>query len=104
MEGPFKIKIKLTDDMKKYNTFKMIYLNDDFEAEDVIELEVEGDYLVGTLPHLSIYTLVGNFTLPDVPKTGDSINTWIIVFIVSMIALSLSTTYVLKTKKVRINK
>lgn len=104
VDGPFKIKIKLTGAMKKYNTFKMIYLTDDFEAKDVVELKVEGDYLVGELPHLSIYTLVGSVsnTLPDTPKTGDNIYTWVMILLVSLIVITLSTKYIVKTSKVRI--
>ncbi len=88
--------------MKKYNTFKMIYFDEDFKAGDVVELKVEGDYLVGKLPHLSSYTLVGSVTTPDVPKTGDNINIWILVLIISVVGIALSTRYVTKTSKVRI--
>ena len=89
VDGPFKIKIKLTEEMKKYNTFKLIYLNDEFEAKDVVILTVEGDYLVGELSHLSIYTLVGSTEtgLPDNPKTFDDIITWFIVLIISIISI-----------------
>ena len=102
-EGPFEVKIKLTSAMKKYNEFKMVYVNDDFKAEDVIELKVDGDYLVGTLPHLSAYTLVGSYNanLPDIPTTGDNIYTWVMILVVSIIGVSLSTKYILKAAKVK---
>ena len=103
-EGPFEVKIKLTSAMRKYNEFKMVYINDDFKAEDVIELKVEGDYLVGTIPHLSAYTLVGNVNsnLPEIPKTGDNIYTWVMILMISIIVLSVSTKYISQASKVKI--
>ena len=92
----------MTNEMKKYNELYMIYLDDEFNAGDPIEFKIEGDYLVGTLPHLSAYTLVGNVKLPDNPTTGDNINTWIILLIISIISASISTIYITKKAKVRI--
>ena len=92
-EGPFKIKIKITDEMRKYNVFKLIYVNDSFEPEQVIELKVENGYLVGELPHLSGYTLNATYdsNLPDIPKTFDGINTWFIILTLSIISIGLTT-------------
>ena len=47
--GETQIKIKMTDEMKKFNSFKMIYIDDEnnFKAGDVVNLTVEGEYLVG---------------------------------------------------------
>lgn len=103
-EGPFDIKIKITDEMRKYNEFKLIYLNDNFEPEEIVELKVENGYLVGKIPHLSSYTLVGNYNanLPDVPKTGDNIYTWVLILLISIIGITLSTKYMAKASKVRI--
>lgn len=99
-EGPFTIKIKLTDKMKKYNTFKLFYVNEDFSVDTTssIELKKEGNYLVGTLEHLSVYTLVGNNTL-SIPGTGDNIVAYISLAVISMIGLSISI-LLLKKKKV----
>lgn len=53
-------KIKMTEEMNQYNSFKLVNLNEeDFSVEDIVELKIEGDYLVGSLPHLSVYALVG---------------------------------------------
>jgi len=93
-DGPFEIRIKLTDDMKKYNTFKMVYLDDDMNADEVITLSVDGDYLVGTIPHLSVYVLNGSVTTN--PKTIDNIYTFVIMLIISIIGISYG---VLRTKK-----
>ena len=72
-EGPFNIKIKMTDEMKKYNTFKLIYVKveDDVTIEKPITLKQEGDYLVGTLDHLSTYALTGSVVTN--PNTGDNV-------------------------------
>lgn len=99
-EGPFKIKIKITDAMKKFNVFKLVYVNDDFEAEEVIDLKVENGYLVGEIPHLSAYTLNATYdsNLPDVPKTGDNIYTWVMLLIISSIGLSVGVLKYYKQK------
>lgn len=97
--GETNIKIKITDEMKKYNSFKMIYLDDEnnFKVEDVVELKIEGDYLVGTLPHLSAYALVGDNV--SNPKTGDNITFFISILTISVIGLI--TTRVCLKKKVK---
>lgn len=100
-EGPFTIKLKLTDEMKKYNTFKLIYVDDDMKLGEVVDLKVEGDYLVGTLPHLSAYALAGSNTDTKTtdntsktssnttsPKTYDGIITWVITLTISIIGIT----------------
>ena len=67
-EGPLYIKIKMTDEMKKYDIFKIVYIDteDNFATESPITLTQEGGYLVGTLEHLSTYALVGDHA-PSAP-------------------------------------
>ena len=67
-EGPFYIKIKMTDEMKKYDIFKIVYIDveDNLATESPITLTQEGGYLVGTLEHLSTYALVGD-NAPSAP-------------------------------------
>ena len=70
-DGPFMLKIKITDKIKKYDTYELVNLictETECEKGDVVKLKVEGDYLVGELPHLSQYVLVGKNT-PN-PGTG----------------------------------
>ena len=106
-EGPFYIKIKMTDEMKKYDIFKIVYTDteDNFATESPITLTQEGGYLVGTLEHLSTYALVGDnapgendapadsdTSAPTSPQTGDNSNLglWMILSVLSccsMIAL-----------------
>jgi len=94
--GKTEIKIKMTDEMKKYNTFKLIYLDDEnnFKAEDIVDLKVNGEYIEGTLPHLSAYALVGDNVETETtttettdnsknPKTGDNIIMTISIFAVA---------------------
>ena len=92
-EGPFYIKIKMTDEMKKYDIFKIVYIDveDNLATEAPITLTRDGEYLVGTLEHLSTYALVGSNT-PSSPQTGDNSNLglWMILSVLSccsMIAL-----------------
>ena len=54
--------------MKKYNTFELINIVNNKKTNDIVKMKVEGDYLVGELPHLSDYALVGRKT--DNPGTG----------------------------------
>lgn len=106
-EGPFNIKIKMTDEMKKYDIFKIVYIDveDNLATESPITLTRDGEYLVGTLEHLSTYALVGDnapgendapadsdTSAPTSPQTGDNGNLglWMIFSVLSccsMIAL-----------------
>ena len=98
-EGETHIKIPMTKEMEKYNSFKIIYLDDEnnFKVGEVIELEVNGDHLEGTLPHLSAYSLVGSYVAPsNNPKTNDSLYLWIGISLISIIGLSIGT---IKLKK-----
>ena len=59
--GETQLKIKLTDELKKYEKFKFIYIDDknNFKIGDVIDAKVEGEYIIVTLPHLSVYAVLG---------------------------------------------
>lgn len=101
-EGPFNIKIKMTDEMKKYNTFNLIYVEDDLSIGTPITLTVDGDYLTGTLDHLSTYALVGDNTSNDKtnnPKTGDNIMLYVAISGLSLICLAGRFIYINKLKK-----
>ena len=95
--GPFNIKIKMTDEMKEFNSFKLLYIdiNDNFKIEKTVVLKVENGYLVGTLPHLSNYVLVGNNV--SNPQTLDNIYIWIITLFISVIGLSITTKKIKKS-------
>ncbi len=77
-EGPFEIKIKYTEDMGDFETFKLINVDmdeDSITVEEAATLTLIDGYLVGTLEHLSGYALVGVTNAPGAPDTGRFINT-----------------------------
>ena len=108
-EGTFKIKIKMTDEMKKYTSFKLVNINEENNTKgDVIKLTIEGDYLVGELPHLSVYALVGEETQQETtneeiknPKTGDNIMKYVIISSISLTGIVLIG---LNKKKIKASK
>ena len=84
------IKIKLTDELKKFNSFKMVNVNDDepdLKLGEVVEGRIEGDYIIFELPHLSYYALVGEEVKEESksnnPQTGDNIYIVLSIFIIS---------------------
>ena len=85
-QGPFDIKIKYTEDMAGYDSYKLVYIEMNEQGKVVtveegatLTLDKTGKFLVGTLEHLSGYALVGitNETddLPGAPDTGTFTNT-----------------------------
>lgn len=70
----FTLKIKMTGEMKKYDTLKLFIVTN-YSSENpikgtTIELTKDGDYLVGKLPTLGYIGLVGSNTTVENPKTG----------------------------------
>lgn len=119
--GSVEIRILWTDAMEGYNTFKLININDDdFSAGDVIPLEVRTinnkKYLVGTLPHLSIWSLNASNTSNNTnnntnnnttntttnPQTGDNIYMWFGMLLISVLGLSVGTITATKFKKFKV--
>ena len=108
-EGKFQIKIKMTDEMKKYSSFKLINLNEEDNTKgEKVDLKVEGDYLVGELPHLSVYVLVGEEktetkteTKSNNPITGDKIMKYTIILGISILGITGLTIYTKKSKKTK---
>ena len=99
-EGPFYIKIKMTDEMKKYDIFKIVYTDteDNFATESPITLTRDGEYLVGTLEHLSTYALVGSNT-PSSLQTGDNSNLGLWVFLLVLSSCSMIALIVIDKKR-----
>ena len=116
-EGPFTIKIKMTDELKKYTNFKMYNVNDEtFEMDNeplTFEVSEDGNYLVGIVKHLSLYTMVadekteeeptpdvpGNGDTPDNAKTNDNIMLYVVLLSVSVLGLSILPIKYFKNKK-----
>ena len=61
--APYTLKIRLTDDMKKYKDYKLVDVTGfgeaGFSPDESITLKVEGDYLVASVDHLGLYALAG---------------------------------------------
>ena len=100
------IKFKLTNQLKKYEDVKLIYVNEDFSLKDPVSLKEEDGYLVAKISSLDKFVLTGKVktALPDVPKTGDNIYTWVIILITSIVCITVSTIFIKKPSKVRIKK
>ncbi len=108
-EGPFTIKIKInTDELTKYNDFKMYYVDENFNLDNEplnFQVSADGKYLVGTLNHLSPYVLVGNVvsnsggTTTGNPQTSDNIHVWIGMLVISILGLSVGTVSATRLKK-----
>lgn len=73
-EGPFDVTLAMSEEMKGYNTYKLIYLEDDEDgnlvAGETVILTLDGNTLTGTLPHLSAYALIGSNETPAAPNSG----------------------------------
>ncbi len=101
--GEVNLRIPLTDEMKEYNTFKFVYLDDDnnFQVMELADFSIEGDYLVGTLPHLSVYALVGSSVVEEAnPSTGDNIINYVSILGLNMIIFSGAVIYLKKKKNI----
>lgn len=86
-EGPFIFKVKLTEELKKYNTFKIVYVDDEFNVTStIITGTVKDGYILFTLPHLSAYALTASYVEPN-PQTGDNILDSLMIGSVSLIGL-----------------
>ena len=101
--GEVTVRIKMTDEMKKYNTFKLICIdNDTIGKNDVVNLKAVNGYLEGNLFHLSNYALVASNVEDEDessnPKTGDTIIATITIFTISTFGL-LATIKISKRNK-----
>ncbi len=93
------LKILMTDEMKKYNTFKFLFLdeNNNFVVQEVHDTSfetIEGkDYIVIQLDHLSAYGLVGSNTTntdsnTNNPGTADKVIYYIIMLAICTMGLA----------------
>ena len=108
-KGPVQIRVKMTDEMKKYNKFKFIYIdeNNNFKVGDIVDVQIDGEYLVGTLPHLSVYAVVGDNveeteTKDNNPKTSDNVIINITMLVVCLTGLISTIVYIKKHKLIKI--
>ena len=87
------LKLALTEAMKKYNTLKLVYLdeNNNFQVGDIKEFSINSETADADLDHLSVYALVGSNT-SDNPGTKDTIYINFILFIICSLIFG-TTTY-----------
>lgn len=111
IENEVIVKLGFTEEMEGYKYYKLIYLeadeNDNILLGKAYTMTKEKEQLVGKLPHLSAYVLVGSNTeegattnttanSSKTPNTYDGIITWIIALIISVVGL---TTLLIANKK-----
>lgn len=74
-DGKITFKIKITDEMKKYNSFKLAQIDgDDYSVKNEIETKIEDGYIVATLPDVfDAVVLTGKVVENNStnPQTGD---------------------------------
>ena len=119
--GNYAISIKVTEDqVKGYNAFKVIYINDEGEVAEVLDAVLKDGVITFETTHLSTYAIVGynavalseeeNPTVgdggevttpetpseetPEVPQTFDSLVTYIVIGIVSVVAIAGAVIYI----------
>ena len=95
-EGPFELKLKITDNMQKFKKIYLLCISGEKE-EKPIYLTKEGKYLTGSLEHLSDYILVGIEDEVN-PETKDSILTYIVISLLIFTIIVLSKKF-LKIKR-----
>ena len=109
--GEALVKLKLTDEIKGFKSYKLVYIDQDNNGNivlnDAYDLTLTNGKLEGELEHLSAYALIGsndesttdtsnNKGTASSPKTFDNIMTWFIVLAISVIGLVFG---IIKAKK-----
>lgn len=120
--GNYAISIKVTEDqVKGYNAFKVVYINDEGEVAEVLDAVLEEGAIKFETTHLSTYAIIGYNTVtltedgddvigdgtdtptnpeipgeetPEVPQTFDSLTTYIVGGVVSVIAIAGAILYI----------
>ena len=65
------IKIPLTEDLKGYENYKVVYINDKNEITDeLFEVKVSTDYLEFNTTHLSVFGIIGTKKVVEEEKVG----------------------------------
>lgn len=103
LTGKFTITLPF-DKTQKFETYKVIYINDDGEIVEIIDPTIDDDVITFETTHLSTYAVVGYNSTPSQrvgdnsnnPKTADGITLYIVLAL-----LSASAGYIVikKTKK-----
>lgn len=91
--GKFTISIDIDDDTE-YDSYKVIYINEDGEISEVLDAKREGNKIVFETTHLSTYGIIGYNNITNVettnPNTNDNLNMIIILGGLSLLILGMS--------------
>ena len=100
--GSYLIKIKMTEDLKKYDNYSVVYIDESGKVAETLKAKIDGEYITFTTTHLSSYGVVG---LSDVenPQTYDSIITYLVIMISAILGIVGVATYLKTTNKKRFN-
>lgn len=96
-DGEFTIRIKLTDEMGKYNKLTAAYVENG-EVKETFPVTVVDGYAVFTTTHLSNYAIIGeNVENPSNPSTSDNIMIFAGILTLGL-AGSISSLYLMKKR------
>ena len=86
--GTFTIKIKLTEEMKEYDTLTAAYILDG-KVVETFDISIDGEYVVFNTTHLSEYAILGENVKTDEvienPSTGDNILVYVTILGLSVV-------------------
>ena len=86
--GKFTITISIDDSAQNYDTYKVIYINDQGEIEEILDAKLVDGNIVFTTTHLSTYGVVGYNNVN--PNTGDNITMYLIIGMLSLIVCTIT--------------
>ncbi len=72
--GQYTLKIKLDNNIDKYENYQIIYVNDDGEIEEYIDGRIEGEYIVFNTSHLSQYGVIASPVVEETIETNIKVN------------------------------
>lgn len=84
-EGKFTIAIAISEDMQKYDTYKVVYIDEDGKIAETLDAKLVDGKVVFTTSHLSTYGIVGYNNVSEKNPTTSDIN---LALIVSAILIS----------------
>lgn len=101
-DGNYTISIAIAESEQKFNTYKVVYFDEDGKLVETLDAKLENGKVVFTTTHLSTYGVIGyNTVAPENPKTSD-------INLPAMIGLILTAlfgaTFALKKRLSKVNK
>lgn len=72
--GKYVIKIKIDEDIDRYQNYQIIYVSDDGEIKEYIDGVIEGSYMVFQTTHLSQYGIIANPIVDEIAVNVNNIN------------------------------